>query len=89
MIYDFQLKKLYSNDGIFIKDVICPLKDPKIVKIDDNNTEVNCTQCTRNLLVTTGLSDSQVIDWMSKQEHPCLAIDLNDQNLTVINNPIY
>ncbi len=89
MIYDFQLKKLYSNDGIFIKDVICPLKDPKIVKIDDNNTEVNCAQCTRNLLVTTCLSDSQVIDWMSKQEHPCLAIDLNDQNLTVINNPIY
>ena len=89
MIYDFQLKKLYSNEGIFIKEVICPLKDPKIERIGNLNSEVNCTQCTRSLLVTTGLSDSQVIDWVSKQEHPCLAIDLNDQNLTVINNPIY
>jgi len=86
MKYDPINKHLYTDNGILIKRLHCPLK------IKWNELEYNsldhknkfCIHCDKSIIDTSQESDKKIYSMVQRNPNLCLKIDLNNKNMKYI-----
>lgn len=80
--------RLYTNSGIFLKKMECPLRI-NWNQLEDNNRKTRkCNSCDRNIINTEFLSDKNLVELLKKNPNTCLKININQNNLSVVANEI-
>ena len=86
MKYDPINKHLYTDNGILIKRLHCPLK----VKWNElkynyiNNKNNLCKHCDKSIIDTSQLPDKKLYNMVKENPDLCLKIDLNNNNIKFI-----
>ena len=69
-------KKIYTNDGSFLKKIKCP----KNISASDLNTQSNnrlfCNQCEKNIINAQSISEDNLIKILKEDKNTCLKISL-------------
>lgn len=76
-------KKLYTDDGQFIKELSCPLRKKweNLLKLDEKDLKRRCNACGKNVLNLSSLSDDQVLAIASYDPDVCVYIRSDADNL--------
>ena len=84
MVYKEREQKLYTNDGVYIKDIHCPFKEKEIQRNTHDTQLLECSVCQKSILDTDGKTDEEVLTWVKQNGNAsCLAFSLNDLNIKV------
>ena len=87
MQYNPITKELYSDDGVFIKQLHCPYAKRWDGMANDVDTGSKlCSQCNKAVYDTSNLTDNQLRELTNIDPHACLKLDLNQNNLTITHN---
>ncbi len=79
-------KKLFTDEGVFIKQLYCPYKiDWEQLAVTSANNRT-CTKCNHLIIDTAYVSDDALLQMLQQNPSTCLKIDFNQDNLTVIVN---
>lgn len=82
MVFSIKEKILYASDGTEIKKLYCPKK----AEISDLNIKTNivfsCKFCNKEIYDTAKLTESEIINLVSKDKSSCFKISSNQKNIT-------
>ena len=80
MKIDLINQKLYTDSGIFLKELKCPkkIRNSDLEKLDG---KLNCSVCSRQIVDTNSARDYEILEVLKKEPQTCLKIDLNQKNL--------
>jgi hypothetical protein len=76
--------KLYTNSGIFLKRIECPLRKNWNQLEDKNQKTRKCKSCDRKIINTEFLSDKNLLEMLREDPNTCLKINLKQNNLNVV-----
>lgn len=84
MKFDPISKKVYTDQGKFLKKLHCPYQMTwdQLKEIDTKDRF--CGICKSRVVDSNDYSDQELFDIIQKNEETCLKIDLNQKNLRVI-----
>lgn len=76
MLFDPETNELFTNKGLFIKKLECPLTKrwQQLEKVDDKDFKRLCQDCNKHVVNTEGLNDEQVYAIVQYDESVCLHI---------------
>jgi hypothetical protein len=84
MKYNPISKELYTNDGIFVKKLHCPLSKQWGELSQTNLLKGKmCDHCQSTVYDTSLFEDNEVVSLLQNNEHTCLKVNLNQSNLTI------
>tara|TARA_B100002052_G_scaffold88815_1_gene81719 strand:+ start:425 stop:706 length:282 start_codon:yes stop_codon:yes gene_type:complete len=86
MKYDPIKKQLFTDKGLLIKRLHCPIKIQwnELKSNDLNNKNKLCKHCTQLIIDTSYYSDKKLYNMAQDNPNLCLKIDLNDNNIKLI-----
>ncbi len=84
MKIDLVTRKLYTDSGVLIKELYCPLKVSYSQLNKDSSGKLNCSECSKSILETANLEDTTLLTIMEKNPAQCVKIDLNQSNLKIL-----
>ena len=76
-------KKLYTDTGILIKELFCPLKMKYSQLEKDSNKNLHCSKCSKSIIDTAIMDDEGLKRIIAKNPDQCLKLDLNQTNLKI------
>jgi hypothetical protein len=85
MIYDPKSGALYSDDGVFLKTVYCPLStlQKEFQKLTEDSPDRRCTGCGETVHSLDNLSDDDVRRLLSEKPNACVFATSNAKNLVI------
>jgi hypothetical protein len=84
MKYNPITRQLYTDSGMFLKKLHCPLsKQWEELNATNFLKGKMCDQCNKTVYDTSLFSDEQLSELVKNDAHACLKIDLNQPNLTI------
>ena len=86
MKYDPIKKKLFTDKGLLIKKLHCPIKiEWSELKGNDLNKQYRvCNHCEKSITDTSYYSDKKIYKMVQNNSELCLKIDLNQNNIKLI-----
>ncbi|MET3981145.1 methionyl-tRNA synthetase [Mucilaginibacter sp. UYP25] len=84
MKYNPTTKELFTNEGLFLKKLHCPLsKQWEELSQTDLLKGKMCDHCQSTVHDTSLFKDDELLSLLKSNEHTCLKVDLNQPNLTI------
>ena len=83
MLFDPQTKKLYTDDGVFIKKLHCPLK-MHVAQLQATNDTLFCQQCQHTIVDTANLTEQQLQNIVEKNPEVCIAVSAAQTNVEIL-----
>ncbi len=80
-------KRVYSDQGQFIKELNCPLnrKWESFRSMNDDRNKY-CDNCNQKIIDTANLTDNELVKLIEVRPNTCLKIDLNQKNIQIFTN---
>lgn len=71
-------KRIYAEDGTYLKTISCPLNvsDQDLHQISD--TKFSCERCAKEVVQTDFLTEDEIIDLLTANPDTCLKISVLD-----------
>ena len=78
--------ELFTEDGIFLKQLICPkkIRSSQLEKLRGGN--LKCTSCDEEIIDTRNLDEEELVKMLKVNPLQCLKVNLNQSNLKIIRN---
>jgi hypothetical protein len=86
MKFNLKSKTLYTDKGDFIKSLSCPKKIDWELLSDTGDNKRFCNQCANYILDSGHFSDDVLLKIVQENPNTCLMVDINQKNLTILNN---
>lgn len=84
MKFDPIKKKVYSDNGVFMKQLNCPYKMNWDNLVAVNEKFRKCTLCDHLIIDTAHTTDDDLLISLKENPKTCLKIDLNQHNIIII-----
>jgi hypothetical protein len=79
-------RKLYTNEGVLIKELHCPRGVKWNDLIQTDLIKRDCKFCENTIIDIRDMEDGKVLAIAMENSSACLKLDLNDPNIRVINH---
>jgi len=80
--------ELFTDDGVFLKRLHCSKSQKwKDLATSHSPTGRFCDFCSRQVVDTDNLSDTDVIDIVQKDPSTCLSLKLSQNNIEIFRTP--
>lgn len=77
MKYKIDTKQLYTDNGVYVKKMQCPIGvDWENMEPRNNNLERICSHCNKAVLDVEFLSDDEVLFLINKRPETCIKINI-------------
>ena len=71
-------KKIFSNDGTFLKVIDCPRKVAGLDLTQISDLEFHCDECEKKVVATDFLSEDSIVELITDRPETCLKISCFD-----------
>ena len=90
MKYDPIKKQLFTDNGLLIKNLNCPIKmNWENLKSNNGNKFRTCSECEKSVIDTDFYSDNELYKIMQENPNLCLKVSLNQKNVRLISGKNY
>ena len=79
-------KEVYTDQGVLVKKLYCPLKMQWDRLLPEVRGERRCEACERSVIDTSELTDEDLLKIVERNPAQCLKIDLQQENLKLTLN---
>lgn len=86
MKINLETKKLFTEDGIFLKQLSCPKKIGSSQLLEQGPGKLKCTSCNEEILDTADLDENELVKILEINPLQCLKVNLNQSNLKILRN---
>ena len=83
MLFDPQTKKLYTDDGVFIKKLYCPLK-MHVTQLKATGEKLFCQQCQHTIVETKNLTEQELQNIVAQDPEVCIAVSAAQTNIEIL-----
>jgi hypothetical protein len=85
MKVELTTKKLYTDDGRFLKTIYCPKEKEwqELSPLKHSNAR-HCDSCSCAVHDTKGMSDADLVQLLKTDPKACLAISITQENCTIV-----
>lgn len=85
MIFLLLTQELYTNEGLLIKKMHCPLQKEweALAPVAGKSAVKHCQHCSKKVLDTAGIPEEALLRMVQKKPELCLKIDLEQANLDI------
>lgn len=82
-------KRLYTDEGVLIKQLHCPYRVSWDALVPTDETAVRrCQKCEKPITDTAGLTDHAVVAIVRADPSACLKVSLDQANLRVVHHDV-